>query len=75
MHIQFTIHSDGSIDTKVLDGGNAALQMLLSISLNSLREAAPYDTFDKYPGLREQIIKEQGGDGNSYTDDFTFSVY
>jgi outer membrane biosynthesis protein TonB len=75
VHVQFTIHSDGTVDTKVLDGGNSTMQMLLSISVNSIRQGAPYDSFDKYPGLREAIIKEQGGDGSTYTDDFTFSVY
>ncbi len=75
VHVQYTIHSDGTVETKVLDGGNSSMQMLLSISINSILEAAPYDKFDDYPGLREEIIKEQGGDGSSYTDDFTFSVY
>jgi len=75
VHIQFTIHSDGTVETKVLDAGDSTMQTLLSISINSIREAAPYDKFDDYPGLREEIIKEQGGDGSSYTDDFTFSIY
>jgi len=75
VHVQFTIHADGTVETKVLDGGNGTMQILLTISINSIREAAPYEPFDHYPGLREAIIKEQGGDGSSYTDDFTFSVY
>ena len=75
VHVQFTIHSDGTVETKVLDAGDSTMQTLLSISINSIREAAPYDNFDSYPGLREAIIKEQGGDGSSYTDDFTFSIY
>jgi len=75
VHIQFTIYADGTVTTKVLDAGDSTMQTLLSISVNSIREAAPYDTFDQYPGLREEIIKEQGGDGSSFTDDFTFSVY
>jgi outer membrane biosynthesis protein TonB len=75
VHVQYTIYSDGTVETKILDSGGSAMQMLLSISVNSIREAAPFDSFDKYPGLREEIIKAQGGDGNSYTDDFTFSVY
>jgi outer membrane biosynthesis protein TonB len=75
VHIQFTIHSDGTVDTKVLDAGDNTMQTLLAISINSIREAAPYDKFDDYPGLREELIKQQGGDGSSYTDDFTFSVY
>jgi len=75
VHVQFTIHSDGTVETKVLDAGDSSMQTLLSISINSIREAAPYDKFDDYPGLREELIKEQGGDGSSYTDDFTFSIY
>jgi outer membrane biosynthesis protein TonB len=75
VHIQFTIHSDGRVETKVLDAGDSTMQILLSISINSIRDAAPFDKFDDYPGLREEIIKEQGGDGESYTDDYTFSVY
>jgi len=75
VHIQFTIYKDGTVETKVLDAGDSSMQTLLSISINSIREAAPYDKFDDYPGLREELIKEQGGDGSSYTDDFTFSIY
>ena len=75
VHIQFTIHADGTVETKVLDDGGNTMQTLLSISISSIRDAAPYDKFDAYPGLREEIIKEQGGDGNSYTDDFSFSIY
>jgi outer membrane biosynthesis protein TonB len=73
VHIQFTIHSDGTVDTNVLDGGNSSMQMLLSISVNSIREAAPYDPFP--PEMVKELISQQGGDGSSYTDDFTFSVY
>jgi outer membrane biosynthesis protein TonB len=75
VHVQFTIYKDGTVETKVLDAGNSSMQTLLSISINSIREAAPYDKFEDYPGLREELIKEQGGDGSSYTDDFTFSIY
>ena len=75
VRVQYTIYADGTVETKVLDPGGANLQNLLSISINSIREAAPYDKFDDYPGLREAIIKEQGGDGSSYTGDFTFSIY
>lgn len=75
VHVQFTIYADGTVETKVLDAGDSSMQTLLSISINSIREAAPYDKFDDYPGLRQEIIKEQGGDGSSFTDDFTFSIY
>lgn len=73
VRVQFTIYSDGSVTTMVLDGGNSTMQTLLSISINSIREAAPFDAFTD--SMRQELIKEQGGDGNSYTDDFTFSVY
>jgi len=75
VRVQYTIHYDGSVETKVLDPGNSTMQQLLSISINSIRDSAPFDKFEDYPGLREEIIKEQGGDGSSYTDDFTFSIY
>jgi outer membrane biosynthesis protein TonB len=72
VHIQFTIHSDGTVETKVLDAGDSSTQILLAISINSIREAAPYDPFP--PEMVKELIS-QGGDGTSYTDDFTFSVY
>jgi len=73
VHIQFTIHSDGRVDTKVLSGDNGSLQILEAISLNSITEPAPYDVFTD--SLKKEIAKEQNNDGESYTDDFTFSVY
>ena len=66
VHIQFTVHSDGTVDTKVLEGDTGNLQMLLSISLNSIREAAPFDPFT--PSMIQEV-------GDSYTDDFSFSIY
>jgi hypothetical protein len=66
VHIQFTIYSDGTVSTKVLDGGNSTLEMLLSNSRNSITEAAPFPPFT--PGMLKQV-------GDSYTDDFTFSIY
>jgi len=75
VHIQFTIYDDGRVQTKVLDPGDSSMQTLLTISINSIRQASPFDTFDAYPGMRQEIIKAQGGDGSSYTDDFTFSIY
>ncbi|MDB4793445.1 hypothetical protein OAG63_00255 [Methylacidiphilales bacterium] len=74
VHIQYTIHSDGIVDNiRVLEGDNSALQILLSISQNSITEASPFDPFTE--GMRKELIKTQGGDGSSYTDDFTFSIY
>ena len=75
VRVQYTIYADGTVTTKVLDPGNSEMQMLLSISVLSIREAAPFDKFDDYPGLREELAKTQNGNSDSYTDDFSFSVY
>ena len=65
VHIQFTIHSDGQItDITILEGGN--LEILKGISHHALIAPAPYNPFS------DAMIKEVG---DSYTDDFTFSVY
>ena len=73
VHIQFTIHSNGTVETKVLDDGGVSMQTLLAISMNSIREAAPFDPFP--PEMVKELIEQQGGDGSSYTDDFSFSIY
>ena len=73
VHIQFTIHSNGTVETKVLDDGGASMQTLLAISANSIREAAPFEPFP--PEMIKELIAQQGGDGSSYTDDFSFSIY
>jgi outer membrane biosynthesis protein TonB len=65
VHIQFTIHSDGRItDVVILEGED--LQILKDISRHALVAPAPYKAFS------DAMIKEVG---DSYTDDFTFSVY
>lgn len=65
VHIQFTIHSDGTMSNVViLEGDN--LEILKNISRNALIAPAPYKAFS------EALIKQVG---DSYTDDFTFSVY
>jgi hypothetical protein len=66
VHIQFTIHKDGTVETKVLEGDTPDLQLLLSISVLSIREAAPF------PPFTDSMIRDVG---DSYTDDFTFSIY
>ncbi|HEX4140731.1 MAG TPA: hypothetical protein VHY09_10320 [Candidatus Methylacidiphilales bacterium] len=67
VHIQFTIHKDGTLsDVQVLDGDNSNLLILRDVSLNSLRSPAPFKPFSP------SMIKEVG---DSYTDDFSFSVY
>jgi outer membrane biosynthesis protein TonB len=65
VHIQFTIHSDGTMtDVIILEGGN--LEILKGISKHALVAPAPFKPFS------DAMIKEVG---DSYTDDFTFSVY
>lgn len=65
VHIQFTVHSDGTLtDVIILEGGN--LEILKGISKNALVAPAPFKPFS------DAMIKEVG---DSYTDDFTFSVY
>jgi len=65
VHIQFTIHSDGTIsDVVILEGDN--LEILKGISRNALVAHAPFKPFS------DAMIKQVG---DSYTDDFTFSVY
>jgi outer membrane biosynthesis protein TonB len=65
VHIQFTIHSDGTIsDVTVLEGDN--LDQLKTISKNALVAPAPFKPFS--PAMIKEV-------GDSYTDDFSFSVY
>lgn len=66
--VQYTIHSDGSVDTNVIDdtGNNGVTMILRSISLNSIIEAAPFDRFTD--SLKKEV-------GDSITDQFTFTVY
>jgi hypothetical protein len=67
VHITYTIYSDGHmVITGDPDGGNPSLMLLHSISVNSMREAAPFDAFS------DKLKKEVG---DSYTDDFSFSIY
>jgi outer membrane biosynthesis protein TonB len=74
VRIQYTIHSDGIVDNiKVLEGNNSTLQLLLSISQNSITEVSPFDPFTD--SMRKEVARNQGNDGESYTDDFTFSIY
>ena len=65
VHIKFTIHSDGTLsDVQVLEGDN--LEILKNISTQALRSPAPFKPFNA------AMIKQVG---DSYTDDFSFSVY
>ncbi len=67
VHLQFTIHQDGSVsDLKILDGDSGNLQMLRSISQDSILKGAPYGPFT--PGMIKEV-------GDSYTDDVSFSIY
>jgi outer membrane biosynthesis protein TonB len=65
VHIQFTIHSDGTLtDVAVLEGDDR--DQLKTISKNALVAPAPFKPFS--PAMIKEV-------GDSYTDDFTFSVY
>lgn len=66
VRVQYTIYKDGTVTTRVIDGGGAEMQILLSLSVNSITEAAPFDPFP--PAMLKQV-------GDSYTDEFSFSVY
>jgi hypothetical protein len=67
VHIQFTIHQDGTVsDVKVLEGDSGELQLLLTISQDAIVKQAPYPPFT--PGMIQQV-------GESYTDDVSFSIY
>jgi hypothetical protein len=66
VHVQYTIYKDGTITTQVLDTGGGSMQILLTISVNSIRECSPF-----YP-FSDAMIKQVG---DSYTDDYWFSVY
>jgi hypothetical protein len=67
VHITYTIYSDGHMEIRTdSDAGNPALMILHSISLNSMTESAPFDAFS------DKMKKEVG---DSYTDDFSFSIY
>ena len=74
VRIQYTIHADGSVETKVLEGDqNDHLKLLLSICLSSIQEAAPFTPFTD--SLEREIRKAKGGDGRSYTDEFSFDIH
>jgi hypothetical protein len=67
VHISYRIYADGHME--ILgdpDGHTPSLMMLHSISLNSMTEAAPFEPFS------DKMKKEVG---ESYTDDFSFSIY
>ena len=65
VHIQYTIHADGTVQAKWLDD-RATRGVLDTISMNSLLDAAPFDAFS--PALKQQV-------GEQFTDDFMFEVY
>jgi outer membrane biosynthesis protein TonB len=65
VHVQFTINKDGTLsDVKILEGDNQTI--LREISVRALRSPAPFNPFS--PAMVKEV-------GDSYTDDFTFSVY
>jgi outer membrane biosynthesis protein TonB len=66
VHLQFTIHQDGIVDLKVLEGKEARLNALLALSMDSIQEAAPFPPFS---ASMVRLV------GTSYTDDYTFIIY
>ena len=67
VHITYTIYADGHLEIRSdPDANNPALMLLHSISINSMTEAAPFPPFS-------DAMKKEVGD--SYTDDFSFSIY
>jgi hypothetical protein len=70
VRIRFTIHSDGMLDTTVLEGDD--LGIFRTICVSSMRDAAPYPAFTD--GMRKELAKA-GKDTESYTDEFSFTVY
>ena len=67
VHITYTIHADGHMEIVAdPDSSNPSLMLLHTISLDSMLQSAPFDPFSE--SMKKQV-------GESYTDDFTFSVY
>jgi hypothetical protein len=67
VEIHLTVHKDGTVETKVTSGADSPnLQMLLTISLDSIRESAPFEQFS--PGLEKEV-------GDSFSTDYSFSIY
>ena len=66
VRVQYTITPDGVVSYKVLDPGGGSMQILLTISINSIQSASPFIPFPP------SMLKEYP---NGYTDDFSFSIY
>jgi hypothetical protein len=67
VHITYTIHSDGRMEIMAdPDSNNASLMLLHTISLDAMLRSSPFDPFSD--AMKRDV-------GESYTDDFTFSVY
>jgi hypothetical protein len=67
VHVTYTIHSDGSMEIIAdPDKNNASLMLLHTISIQAMLKSAPFDPFSE--AMKRDV-------GESYTDDFTFSVY
>ncbi len=66
VRIQYTIMPDGTITTKILEGGNGSMQILLYASLGAIRGCSPFLPFPP------SMLKDYP---NGYTDDFSFSIY
>ncbi len=67
VRVQYTIYANGSVTTKVSDKIPADLQLLMAISVNSIREAAPFPPFS--------ATMSKNLPAGSFTDEFSFQIY
>ncbi len=66
VRIEYTILSDGSVQTMVLERGTDVRKRFLNVSLKAIQEAAPFSQFS--PPLKKKW-------GESYNDYFIFSLH
>ena len=66
VNIQYTVHADGSLETKVLSGTDPKLKLLLSISLAAVHDSAPFSPFSE--ALEREV-------GRQFTDRMNFHIY
>ncbi len=67
VHVTYTVHSDGRMEiTADPDKNNASLMLLHTISIQAMLDSSPFDPFSD--AMKREV-------GESYSDDFTFSVY
>ena len=68
VRVHYTIYADGTIKTWVIqsEASNSSMSILLPLSENSIRAVSPFKPFS--PAMQKEV-------GDSYSDDFTFSIY